>query len=634
MRRLFERLGERLLLTVDVSASLLQPGPVLGDAIVLEVEVRNSGCEVADAVSLSGEFPLTVVRWNRMVEHPIDHAESERVLDVVGSATGVGDVNGDGIGDFASANSSATVNGVDRAGTVELMLGGDEFRRGFTLEGFRLNGRLGREVTAAGDLNGDGFDDVIVTGSRSDDVAQFVVFGSNFEDHPVFSADELDGENGFVLPGAVLATAGDINGDGFSDIVFSQISTDEERSGLYVLFGHEGIGGSGELSVEEGEGFQRLISGDPRGIAILNLSAGGDINGDGFSDIAIGSTANGGRRFIAHVLYGGDLSSLLSDEDLASLNGANGFSISGTLSGAVKIVPDVNSDGVDDLLIGDFCHGFDPVWGCPGSAFLFLGEANLGASGTVAVESASVTILDSTERSGELGTSVGSAGDFNGDGIGDIVLGAPLAVGLHGAAYVVFGQEDWQASLDLSTLEGTRGFSARRPDPDFIAGGEMFGNEVSWAGDVNRDGLDDVIASGRIILGHMTNSGTGIFNDVLSIQPGETVRYRISGQIPDDAQGSLVLAVTATVEGDDDPANNSASLTIDWEPPLVEGDVNVDGVVNVEDFLVLSRNFGRVDVSREDGDLNEDGFVDVRDFLVLSRSYGLSAKLVDRAFRE
>ena len=182
---------------------------------------------------------------------------------------------------------------------------------------------------------------------------------------------------------------------------------------------------------------------------------------------------------------------------LFGLNRDNGFVIRGIdawdLSGSsVSSAGDVNGDGIGDLIIGASSAGnFDVgesyvVFGSNGELESSLDLSNLDGSNGFAIDS-----LDDIRS--RLGSSVSSAGDVNGDGFDDLIIGAPYADSngyfRNGQSYVVFGNSGgWASRLDLTTLDGSNGFVINGLD-----GNDYSGSSVSSAGDVNGDGFDDLI---------------------------------------------------------------------------------------------------------------------------------------------
>ena len=180
--------------------------------------------------------------------------------------------------------------------------------------------------------------------------------------------------------------------------------------------------------------------------------------------------------------------------DVSSLNGTTGFKLNDGRS--VSSAGDVNGDGFDDLIVG--ARGADPNGNGSGASYVVFGKA---AGFGAALELSSLDGNNGFQINGEAaadrsGYSVSSAGDVNGDGFADIIVGADQADpngGYSGASYVVFGTDaGFSAALELSGLDGNNGFQISGE-----AAYDVSGRSVSSAGDVNGDGFDDVIVGAR-----------------------------------------------------------------------------------------------------------------------------------------
>ncbi len=220
------------------------------------------------------------------------------------------------------------------------------------------------------------------------------------------------------------------------------------------------------------------------------VSEAGDVNGDGIDDLLIGawggSTGYAGESFVVFGKASGWAASL----DLSTLDGTTGFRLDGVAAAdysgkAVGAAGDVNGDGFDDILIGAY-----KAASAAGHSYVVFGQASgwaasLDLSDLDGTTGFRIDGIDGSDRSGR---SVSGAGDVNGDGFDDLIVGAQGA-NTGGASYVVFGQASgWAASFDLSTLDGSTGFRL-----DGIDAADDAGRSVSAAGDVNGDGFDDLM---------------------------------------------------------------------------------------------------------------------------------------------
>ncbi len=388
---------------------------------------------------------------------------------------------------------------------------------GFRVDGEATDDRLGYSVSNAGDVNGDGFDDVIIGARSYRDYSGFsyVVFGRNSGFAADIDLSSLDGNNGFRLNASgsntrpfIVSDAGDVNGDGFDDVIIGAqgvyVPTYASYEGAgYVLFGQaSGFTADINLSNLDGSDGFRL---DRIGSQNLTVGDAGDVNGDGFDDVIVGvSTAdpNGFQSGSSYVVFG-RASGFDATLELSDLDGSNGFHLDGVTTrdlsgGSVSSAGDVNGDGFDDVIVG--ASGADPNGYDSGSSYVVFGKAS-GFDTTLNLSSLDGNngfLVAGVSAGDNLGLSVSSAGDVNGDGYADVIIGAySTDVSAYGDSYVVFGQIDgFDATVDVSNLNGSNGF---RLDGS---------STVSKAGDVNGDGFDDMIVSAPFADPNGSDSGS------------------------------------------------------------------------------------------------------------------------------
>ncbi|MEH2345702.1 MULTISPECIES: hypothetical protein [unclassified Nostoc] len=438
------------------------------------------------------------------------------------SVSNAGDINSDGIDDVIIGAFLASPNDLYNSGQSYVVFGSKggfdaEFSlsslngtNGFTINGINEGDFLG-SVSNAGDINGDGIDDVIIGAFRASPNGSYsgqsyVVFGSKNDFDAQFNLSTLNGTNGFTINGInegdglgwSLSSAGDINSDGIDDLIIGARFADPNGSysgQSYVVFGSkDGFDAQFNLSTLNGtNGF--AINGIEEGdFSGWSLSSAGDINGDGIDDLIIGAffaDPNGNRSGQSYVVFGsnGDFDAQFN---LSTLNGTNGFTINGikesySLGTSVSSAGDINGDGIDDLIIG--APDASPNGELSGQSYVVFGskggfDAQFNLSTLNGTNGFTINGTDIVDYSGR---SVSSAGDINGDGIDDLIIGG----GGSGESYVVFGSKGgFRAQLDLSTLNGTNGFTLNG------YGGSPFSSSVSSsAGDINSDGIDDLILS-------------------------------------------------------------------------------------------------------------------------------------------
>jgi Ca2+-binding RTX toxin-like protein len=453
--------------------------------------------------------------------------QGEDAYDIAGiSVSTAGDVNGDGIADLivgaVGAGDDSGGYGIGAAYVVFGRNGGfaspvdlDTIAAGsggFMILGQDIYGHTGLSVAAAGDVNGDGIDDVIVGhGFYFDDDdfiqgAAYVVFGrTGGLTSPVDLDDVAAGRGGFMLQseglddrvGTSVSAAGDVNGDGIDDLIvgapFNYGGSYSFTGAAYVVFGRtRGFASPVDLAgIAAGTGgfkIQAENSGDGAGISV---SRAGDVNGDGIDDLIVGARFNdsgGDNAGAAYVVFGRtggfatpvDLDAIAAGRGGFKIQGENAYDRAGR---SVSAVGDVNGDGIDDLIVGAPYASINGDW--TGAAYVVFGRTG-GFTAVVDLDDIAAgrggfKIQNEDAFNRYAGSSVSDAGDVNGDGVDDLIISGG------GAAYVVFGRASgFTSPIDLDDIAAGRGgFKIQRE------GGGV--GSVSAAGDVNGDGIDDLI---------------------------------------------------------------------------------------------------------------------------------------------
>ena len=377
------------------------------------------------------------------------------------SVSTAGDVNGDGYADILVGGYGAdgftgetyVVFGSGSEFAASLDLSTLDGSNGFRLDGIAAGDRSGISVSTAGDLNGDGYDDILVGAPYADAGATYVVFGSGSEFASSVDLSTLDGDNGFRLDGIVamptlgnsVSTAGDFNGDSYTDILVGAFRAGTYSGAMYVIFG-SGSGFASSVSVDTLDGSNGLR------LNVINtwhnsgeeVSTAGDVNGDGYDDILVGARRANNSTGQTYVVFGSG-SGFAASLDLSTLDGSNGFRLDGIdvedYSGiSVSTAGDVNGDGYDDMLVGAYRADRGGA-GDAGETYVIFGtDSGFAASLNLSTLDGSNGIrLDGTPLNEKSGSAVSTAGDINGDGYADILIGAPKANSRAGKTYVVFG---------------------------------------------------------------------------------------------------------------------------------------------------------------------------------------------------
>ena len=358
--------------------------------------------------------------------------------------SGAGDVNGDGYDDviIGGPRVSERLGWQMTVGAVYAYLGSARghhqglIARTRTLRLVMSESGLIPEIghlwrATAGDVNGDGYDDVIVgaywyDNGQYDEGRAFAYYGSasglstevawTFENNVTF----------FGCLGGSVGTAGDVNGDGYDDVI---VGAPEYDGGLGNGDGAAFVFLGSAAGVADGDPLTANAQLEPNSFSVrlgVSVSGAGDVNGDGYDDVIVGDddyddfpVSDGGG--FAFVFLGSATGVADGNPSTAHAQiGAN--QLGANLGWSVSDAGDVNADGYDDVIVGAWNYEGDRFDG--GAAFVFLGSATGIASGHASTAHAQ---LESDRNTGDLGASVSSAGDVNGDGYDDVIVGADLA---------------------------------------------------------------------------------------------------------------------------------------------------------------------------------------------------------------
>jgi hypothetical protein len=424
--------------------------------------------------------------------------ESDQVQGLLGySVSGAGDVNGDGFADVIVGADGYDAGETDEGaafvfmGSASGIADGNPATAAAQLEADQEYAYLGTSVSGAGDVNGDGFADVIVSAAyydagQVDEGAAFVFLGSAWgiaDGNPASAAAQLESDQVGAALGYSVSGAGDVNGDGFADVIVGAVwfcASEINEGAAFVFLG----GASGIVDGNPATAAGHLESNQAGAHLGRSVSGAGDVNGDGYADVIVGSVYydagqnNEGAAFVflggASGIADGNPASAAAQLESDQADARLGVSVSGA--------GDVNGDGYADVIVGAIAY--DAGQSNEGAAFVFLGSASGIADGNPATAAAQ---LESDQADARLGVSVSGAGDVNGDGYADVIVGADIydaGQNKEGAAFVFLGSAsgiaDGNPATAAAQLESNQA-------------GSFMGVSVSGAGDVNGDGYADVI---------------------------------------------------------------------------------------------------------------------------------------------
>lgn len=482
---------------------------------------------------------------------------------------------------------------------------------------------------AFGDINGDGFDDLILGSPLADRSGQInggevtLLYGrviesptyTNLDLPPGFYGEtRIRGGAGESQLGHAVA-AGDINGDGFDDVIMGQPFASplgRNNAGVVtVLYGGPVLPATLAINTPAPYGALRIFgeaSLDQTGYAV----AAGDVNGDGFDDVILGANAanvpGGDDGGAVYVLYGGG--NLPADIDLNNSDGTFGETRilgddGGDLAGSAVAAGDVDRDGYDDILIGarqadqsgrnDAGEAYVIFGGNkkPGAPALTGSVVDLNTNGLISSAS-EMRILGRSEGD-RLGASI-AAGDIDGDGADDVVLGTNQSLAGSGSAYVVYGGAGARGTL--INLDSTAGLY----DETRIYGeneGDRAGFSVA-AGDINGDGFEDVLLGsiladppGGINGGkqYLLKGGTGLRKQVIDLGINAAT-VTVLGDNESDQYG---YASESAADFDRDGFADFAASALFGDNPFIDPDQNNSGYA----VAILGSGTSQVTLVRE-----------------------------------
>ena len=534
------------------------------------------------------------------------------------SVSSAGDVNGDGFADMLIGARYATPQGsTPAAGETYLIFGrATGWPNSFDLnnlnatQGIVFQGPAGESeyfgdsVSSAGDVNGDGFADILIGAHGGDpqlrDQAGKTYLSGWSSPFDLNNLNDLNAPQGVVFQGRAafdasgisVSSAGDVNGNGFADILIGAPSADPQgrttAGETYLIFGRASgwsspfdLNDLNDLSEPQGVVFQGQSAFYGVGGSV---SSAGDVDGDGFADMLIGAVIAsplGRDRAGETYLIFGRATGWPSPFDLNDLNAAQGVVFQGRarldLSGSsVSCAGDVNGDGFADVLIGAANSARRA-----GETYLIFGRASSGWSSPFDLNDLNATqgvVFEGRKVDEFSGASVSSAGDVNGDGFADMLIGAyhadtdvvigPVSGYRAGETYLIFGRASgWSSPFDLNDLNAPQAivFQGR-------VQGDNSGFSVSSAGDVNNDGLADILIGAPLAApqgrfwGGETYLIFGVNNTDCELETTSTTTTEPSTSTSTTTTATEPVTSTNTTTATTEPMTSANATTASTEP--------------------------------------------------------------------
>lgn len=381
----------------------------------------------------------------------------------------------------------------------------------------------GWSVAPAGDINQDGITDLIIgapshsPSGRATAGAAYVVYGKKDASMLEIDLAALDKTTGIKIIGAVtndqlgqsVAAAGDINQDGVDDVIigapYFDLPAGTDAGAAYVIYGKKG--GMSNLVIDVTNLDQttgiKIIGAAASTNAGWSVAGGGDINQDGVDDVIIAAPGSSGPGE-AYVVYGKKNGMPNLEINLANLDKSTGIKMTGVassrLGNSVAAAGDINQDGVDDFIVGaNYYSSSGPSYA--GAAYVIYGKKNGMPNLEINLASLDISTgirIIGAQQNDQLGFSVAAAGDFNKDGVDDVVVGSPYATSKtgreqSGKAYIIYGRKGGMplVDIDVTRLDTSTGVRILG-----TAANENLGMSLA-SGDFNKDGVNDVIFGAR-----------------------------------------------------------------------------------------------------------------------------------------
>ncbi len=311
------------------------------------------------------------------------------------------------------------------------------------LNGIYSNDDAGYNVSTAGDLNNDDKDDFIIGAPNTGNI--FIIYSSTATPNFTLASSDHTITANNSLTGKTLTSAGDLDGDNIPDFVISS----QRLNKIYVFLGKNAQFWSSEMTVSNADASFNTTNMDTLLESFQYLSMNGDVNGDGYDDLLIGLHKTDNNKGTVCLIYGRDDFDTLDNISLDTGSISNvdvyfkGEDVNDHAGYSVDIIPDINSDGFDDILIG--AHSYSYGSGTGRKVYLIYGKRkglfeNLNmTTHEFDLADADAVFYARDNGSDGFGETVAGLGDINGDGYGDFIIGAPGGNSLKGTAYLYYG---------------------------------------------------------------------------------------------------------------------------------------------------------------------------------------------------
>ncbi len=425
--------------------------------------------------------------WPLVVDPTLTSRESDQASADYGySLASIGDVNNDGYDDLA-VGAPLYDNGQTNEGRVFVYYGsatGPAAAASWTAEANLAQARFGISVSAAGDVNNDGYSDLIVGSSYYSNGQAYegraYVYHGSATGLAAAAAWNTESNQASAYYGSAVNSAGDVNNDGYDDVIvgapyYDNGQTNEGRSSVY-LGSATGLSTTAAWTAESDQAEAR---------AGWSVGSAGDANGDGYSDVAVGAVlydngqSNEGR---VSVYYGSAAGPAAAASWTAESNQANAY-----YGASLNAAGDVNGDNYGDLIVGAYLY--DNGQTNEGRAYVYHGSAT-------GLAAAAAWTAESNQTNAYTGYSVASVGDVNADGYGDVIVGAYL--------YDNGQTDEGMASVWFGSATGLATAAAWTGESDQATA--WYGFSVG-GGDFNGDGFTDPLVGSQRYDNGQTDEG-------------------------------------------------------------------------------------------------------------------------------